>query len=100
MVVYNFFSISDKAILTELQASAGLFSPVSFDSSKLAINFLPGAQPVRVLPQLSRRYTLTHSDLTGKLLLSIGPDYNWKQISGWYTGLIRSGAWLAAHTYE
>ena len=38
---------------------------------------------------LPRRYTLTHSDRTGHLFLSIGHDYNRKQISGIYTRLMR-----------
>jgi hypothetical protein len=36
-----------------------------------------------------RRYTLTHSDTTGDLFLTIGPDYDRKQISGLYTRLMR-----------
>ena len=38
---------------------------------------------------LPRRYTLTHSDVTGDLFLSIGAAYDQKQISGWYTRLMR-----------
>lgn len=38
---------------------------------------------------LPRRYTLTHSDLTGDLFLSIGRDYDWRQVSGFYTRLMR-----------
>ena len=40
-------------------------------------------------PILPRRYTLTHSDRTGELFLSIGPDYQREQIRGWYTRLMR-----------
>jgi hypothetical protein len=36
-----------------------------------------------------RRYTLTHSDLTGELFLNIGLDYDRKAISGLYTRLMR-----------
>lgn len=36
-----------------------------------------------------RAYTLTHSDRTGDLFLTIGPDIDRKQISGWYTRLMR-----------
>ncbi len=36
-----------------------------------------------------RRYTLTHSDTTGDLFLTIGRDYDHKQISGLYTRLMR-----------
>jgi hypothetical protein len=40
-------------------------------------------------PITPRRYTLTHSDATGDLYLTIGPDYDRQQISGWYTRLMR-----------
>jgi hypothetical protein len=46
---------------------------------------------------LPRRYTLTHSDVTGELFLSIAREYNRKQISGWYTRFMRDevlGEWL------
>lgn len=36
-----------------------------------------------------RKYTLTHSDRTGDLYLTIGPDYDREQIAGWYTRLMR-----------
>jgi hypothetical protein len=36
-----------------------------------------------------RCYTLTHSDQTGDLYLTIGPTYDREQISGWYTRLMR-----------
>jgi len=40
-------------------------------------------------PVMPRRYTLTHSDATGDLFLTIGADYDREQISGWYTRLLR-----------
>jgi hypothetical protein len=40
-------------------------------------------------PIAPRRYTLTHSDATGDLFLTIGADYDRKQISGWYTRFMR-----------
>jgi len=40
-------------------------------------------------PVIPRRYTLTHSDVTGDLFLTIGPDYNREQISSLYTRLLR-----------
>ena len=40
-------------------------------------------------PVVPRRYTLTHSDATGDLFLTIAPDYDQKQISGVYTRLMR-----------
>lgn len=39
--------------------------------------------------QMPRRYTLTHSDRTGDLFLTIGQSYNKPQISGWYTKIMR-----------
>jgi hypothetical protein len=36
-----------------------------------------------------RRYTLTHSDSTGDLYLTVADDYNREQISGWYTRIMR-----------
>lgn len=38
---------------------------------------------------LPRKYTLTHSDATGDLFLKIGITYDEKEISGWYTRLMR-----------
>ncbi len=40
-------------------------------------------------PVTPRRYTLTHSDTTGELFLTVGADYDREQISGWYTRLMR-----------
>lgn len=40
-------------------------------------------------PPTPRRYTLTHSDTTGDLFLTVGRDYDEQQISGWYTRLMR-----------
>ena len=37
---------------------------------------------------LPRRYTLTHSDVTGDLFLTIAKDYDRDQINGWYTRLM------------
>ncbi len=46
--------------------------------------------------KLPRCYTLTHSDLTGDLFLTIARTYDKKAISGWYTRLMRDevlGEW-------
>jgi len=40
-------------------------------------------------PIMPRCYTLTHSDFTGDLFLTIGTSYDLKQISGIYTKLMR-----------
>jgi hypothetical protein len=54
---------------------------------KLHVCFVSGTTPEG--PVTPRRYTLTHSDTTGDLFLTIGPDYDRQQISGWYTCLLR-----------
>jgi hypothetical protein len=54
---------------------------------KLHVEFAPGAEPEG--PLLSRCYTLTHSDATGDLFLTIGPEHDRRQIGGWYTRLMR-----------
>jgi len=54
---------------------------------KLHTRLVDGARPDGLV--LPRRYTLTHSDSTGDLFLTIAPDYDRKQISGAYTRLMR-----------
>jgi len=54
---------------------------------KLQVRFLPTSTTNGLI--FPRRYTLTHSDRTGDLFLTIGPDYDQKQIKGWYTRLLR-----------
>jgi hypothetical protein len=57
---------------------------------KLHVNYVPGVGPTD--PVSPRRYTLTHSDSTAELFLTIGPHYNKSQISGWYTRFMRDEA--------
>lgn len=62
--------------------------------SKLKTTFIGDATPTKFV--LPRRYTLTHSDFTGELFLTIGEEYAYSQISGWYTRLMRDevlGEW-------
>jgi len=54
---------------------------------KLHVKYLSGA--TADAPVAPWFYTLTHSDSTGDLFLSIGSDYDKKQISGLYTRLMR-----------
>jgi hypothetical protein len=54
---------------------------------KLHVRFVPGADCEG--PLFPRCYTLTHSDRTGDLFLTIGPWYDRKQISRWYTRFMR-----------
>ena len=59
----------------------------SFDPDKLHTTFIDPATPTG--PLQPRSYTLTHSDRTGDLFLTIAEDYDQQQISGWYTRLMR-----------
>jgi hypothetical protein len=54
---------------------------------QLYVTFTPGTDPEG--PIVPRAYTLTHSDLTGDLFLTIGPEYDRKQYDGLYTRLMR-----------
>jgi hypothetical protein len=68
----------------------------NFNPQKLHVQFSEGMQdPSKFLP---RCYTLTHSDRTGELFLTVAPAYDLGQISGWYTQLMRDevvGEWQA-----
>ena len=57
------------------------------DPARLSVRFRDRATAEG--PVLPRRYTLTHSDATGKLFLTIEMDYDREQIDGWYTRLVR-----------
>jgi hypothetical protein len=57
------------------------------DLAKLHVEFAAGSTPTG--PLLPRTYTLTHSDATGDLYLTVGPAYDTAQISGWYTRFMR-----------
>ena len=54
---------------------------------KLHVRFLSGTAPEG--PVVPRCYTLTHSDATGDLFLTIGPEHDREQVSGWYSQLMR-----------
>jgi len=54
---------------------------------KLHVRFAGSTAPEG--PLTPRRYTLTHSDTTGDLFLTVGTGYEREQISGWYTRLMR-----------
>jgi hypothetical protein len=57
------------------------------DPKKLHVNLRRGATPAGLYGP--RRYTLTHSDATGDLFLTIGLNYDQRQVSGIYTRLMR-----------
>ena len=64
---------------------------VRLKSEKLRVKILLNESHI-----LPRRYTLTHSDNTGNLYLTIAPDYDKEQISGLYTRFMRDevlGEW-------
>lgn len=50
-----------------------------FIPSKLSVSYQAPATPFR--PVEGRKYTLTHSDTTGQLFLSIGCNYNYSAIN-------------------
>ena len=54
---------------------------------KLHVTYSAGTTPEDLV--LPRRYTLTHSDRTGDLFLSIGTQYQQNQISRLYTRIMR-----------
>ncbi len=57
------------------------------DPDKLHATYLDDVDPDEF--SLPRRYTLTHSDATGELFLSVGRDYDRRRISRFYTRLMR-----------
>ena len=65
-----------------------------FNPSKLFVEFDPRLTDGG--STFPRRYTLTHSDRTGDLFLTIGRTYDHKKISNWYVRLMRDevlGEW-------
>ncbi len=54
---------------------------------KLHVTYLSGTTPDKLV--VPRRYTLTHSDRTGELFLTIGSEYETKEISKLYVRLMR-----------
>lgn len=59
----------------------------ALNPDKLQVKFMPGIQPVGTVA--GRRYTLTHSDVTGDLFLSIGDRYDRKKLRGLMARLLR-----------
>ncbi|WJH36045.1 staygreen family protein [Paenibacillus sp. CC-CFT747] len=51
-----------------------------FNPDRLIVEFRPGMYPTQ--PQMNRKYTLTHSDETGELFLTLGPEYAFDKITG------------------
>ncbi|MFW9922243.1 MAG: staygreen family protein [Candidatus Thorarchaeota archaeon] len=66
----------------------------SLNPKKLHVEYMDSKNNEFSLP---RKYTLTHSDQTGDMYLTIGKHYNDEQISNWYTKFMRDevlGEWL------
>ena len=66
-----------------------------FDAAKLHTTFAGGCKPDG--PVVPRRYTLTHSDRTGDLFLTIGCDYDREALSALQVRLERDevlGEWI------
>ena len=59
----------------------------NLDPAKLHVKYVDGVTASS--PLVPRCYTLTHSDSSGELFLTIGKTYNQSQVSGWYTRLMR-----------
>jgi hypothetical protein len=57
------------------------------NQNKLHVTYLSGATPEDLV--VPRRYTLTHSDRTGQLFLSIGSEYDTQKTSKLYTRFMR-----------
>lgn len=55
--------------------------------NRLHVTFAPNIKRDRF--SLPRCYTLTHSDVTGELFLTVGQEIDHEQISGWYTRFMR-----------
>lgn len=65
---------------------------------KLHVTFSGGSISEKLV--FPRRYTLTHSDRTGELFLTIDNHYNKKQTSGLYTRLMRDEVLAELVLYE
>lgn len=72
-----------------MQVTQALFDPPPFTPDKLTIQYDQEYRSTDSSIPESRKYTLTHNDITGELNLTVGPDYNIEQISGFYTKLLR-----------
>jgi hypothetical protein len=62
-----------------LQNLIGVDDLNKFIPEKLSVEYIDGVTAMN--PVFPRRYTLTHSDSTGNLLLTIGTQYAWSKIN-------------------
>ncbi|KZV45327.1 senescence-inducible chloroplast stay-green protein 1 [Dorcoceras hygrometricum] len=63
---------------------ARLIGPAAFEASKLKVLFIGFDEEEKHPLKLPRTYTLTHSDITSKLTLTISHAINNSQLQGWY----------------
>jgi len=61
-------------------------------TSELAVEFREGTG--ETAPLIPRRYTLTHSDLTGELYLTIGPDFDYDRVTVKRDEVLGEWLWL------
>lgn len=59
---------------------------------ELAVEFREGAK--ETAPLIPRRYTLTHSDLTGELYLTIGPEFDYDKVTVKRDEVLGEWLWL------
>lgn len=62
---------------------------LKFDPKRVSVSFAEDTCRTVAPPNLERRYTLTHNDLTRHLTLSVASDFNGRQTEIWYTQLLR-----------
>jgi hypothetical protein len=68
-----------------------------FEAAKLSVRYVGSSPPPPPGDNSAhggarRRYTLTHNDLTGALLLSVGSEFNAEQVGGWCATAAAGGA--------
>ncbi|MDF2929621.1 MAG: hypothetical protein K0Q75_1859 [Anaerospora sp.] len=69
-----------------------------FTKNNLSVNLRPGITPCQ--PIIPRRYTLTHSDQTGQLFLSIGLDYATDEINASRDEVLAEWHCLGTRSYQ
>ncbi len=62
------------------------------DPGKLSVEFRPGVTPTD--PRVPRRYTLTHSDVTAQLFLTVAPEYAYDKLGSMRDEVL--GDWTCA----
>ena len=67
----------------------------NFIPEKLSVEYMNGVTATE--PVIPRRYTLTHSDLTGDLFLTIGMNYAWEKINATRDEVL--GEWINYGNY-